>query len=46
MNSIKDKFITFNMKYNNKVELEIKNFFEVFHFRYDLIKKLNFKSLF
>ena len=28
MNSIKEKFIPFNLKCNNLVELEIKNFFQ------------------
>jgi len=39
MNSIKEKFIPFNLKCNNLVELEIKNFLEILHYRYDLIKK-------
>ena len=46
MNSIKEKFIPFNLKCNNLVELEIKDFFAVIDYRYDLIKKLNFKSYF
>ena len=45
MTSIKDKFRPFNLKCNNLVELEIKDFFAVIEYRYDLIKKLNFKSL-
>ena len=45
MTSIKDKFRPFNLKCNNLVELEIKDFFAVIDYRYDLIKKLNFKSL-
>ena len=46
MTSIKDKFRPFNLKCNNLVELEIKDFFAVIEYRYDLIKKLNFKSIF
>ena len=45
MNSIKEEFIPFNLKCNNLVELEIKKF-SVLSYRFDLIKKLNFKSLF
>ena len=30
MNSIKEKFITFNLKCNNLVDLEIKIFFQFF----------------
>ena len=45
MTSIKDKFRPFNLKCNNLVKLEIKDFFAVIDYRYDLIKKLNFKSL-